>query len=200
VLASEEQQLVAASRRGDAEALRRLVDAYYDPLYRFLWRLTASPEEAAELTQEAFVRALERIGSFDGRSRFSTWLHAIGLNVWKDALRRSRRERTEALEQPAATAAMTGTEEGALSGLDRHAVRQALARLPEAQRVAIVLFYYEGLSHQEIAQICRCPAGTVGTRVFHGLRALRRMLCDPLPALAPAASANRRVCDVENGT
>ena len=65
-------------------------------------------------------------------------------------------------------------------------MRQAVERLPEPQRVAILLFYYEGMSHQEIARVCGCPVGTVGTRVFHGLRALRRMLREPDSEVAAA--------------
>ena len=81
------------------------MDTHYELLYRFLWRLTASPEAAAELTQDAFVRALERLDSFDGRARFSTWLHAIALNVWRDSRRRQARQ-IEAAEEQARTAAV----------------------------------------------------------------------------------------------
>jgi len=172
----EERSLLAACRREDPEALRRLVGTHYEPLYRFLWRLTASPEAAAELTQDAFVRALERLDSFDGRARFSTWLHAIALNVWRDSRRRQARQ-IEAAEEQARTAAVPiDSEQEALARLERHEVRRAVERLPEAQRVAILLFYYQGMSYQEIARICDCPIGTVGSWIHHGVRALRRML------------------------
>jgi len=179
VLDREEQELLEASRRGDAAALQRLVDTHYDPLYRFLWRLTGSPEAAAELTQEAFVRALERLRSFRGAARFSTWLHTVALNLWRDAARRRRWESDAAIEEALAAHSAAGSEQEALARLEQHEVRQAVERLPEPQRVAILLFYYEGMSHQEIARICGCPVGTVGTRVFHGLRTLRRMLREP---------------------
>jgi RNA polymerase sigma-70 factor, ECF subfamily len=189
VCEAEEQQLLAACRQGDPAALQRLVDAHYDPLYRFLLRLTASPEVAAELAQEAFVRALERLRSFEGRARFSTWLHAIALNLWKDTRRRPPWE-SEPQPEGAATIAPPGEQE-ALARLERHEVRRAVERLPEAQRVAIILFYYEGKSHREIAQICGCPVGTVGTRIHHGLRALRRMLGAPGCGRAPLAQRSR---------
>jgi RNA polymerase sigma-70 factor, ECF subfamily len=175
--AARERQLLDECRRGDAEALRRLVEEQYDPLYRFLWRLTGSPEMAAELTQEAFVRALERLPSFAGRSRFSTWLHSIALNLWKDLCRRLPRETPAALEPRSDSG-----EPAVQALLEQNEVRRAIERLPEAQRIAILLFYYEGLSHREIAEICRCPVGTIGTRIFHGLRTLRRLLGDPEPA------------------
>src|SRR5207249_686241 len=105
-----------------------------DPLYRFLWRLTGSTDWAAELTQETFVRALERLGAFDGRARFTTWLHAIALNLWRDAGRRAPRETTVPLEPEHEAAAQTGCEQEALARLERHEVRRAVDRLPEVQR------------------------------------------------------------------
>jgi RNA polymerase sigma-70 factor, ECF subfamily len=178
VSSSEEPKLLEACRRGDPAALRRLVDAHYDALYRFLWRLTASPEAAAELTQEAFVRALARLRSFDGRARFTTWLHAIALNLWKEARRRPP-EPWALTEAAPAAGNERHPEQEALAGLERHEVRQAIDRLPEAQRIAILLFYYEGLSYKEIAQLCDCPVGTVGSWIHHGIRALRLALCEP---------------------
>ena len=172
----EERSLLAACRREDPEALRRLVDTQYEPLYRFLWRLTSSQETAAELTQEAFIRALERLDSFDGRARFSTWLHAIALNLWRDSRRRQARQIEAAEEQALTAAGAVDSEQEALVRLERHEVRRAVERLPEAQRVAILLFYYKGMSYQEIAQICDCPVGTVGSWIHHGVRSLRRML------------------------
>ena len=171
---TRERQLLDACRRGDADALSRLVEQQYDPLYRFLWRLTGSPDVAAELTQEAFVRALERLPSFAGRSRFSTWLHSIALNLWRDHCRQHPLAAPDALEAERATA--PDAEPEALALLEHAEVRRAIERLPEAQRVAILLFYYDGLSHKEIAQVCGCPVGTIGTRIFHGLRTLRRLL------------------------
>lgn len=184
---AEERQLLEACRRGNPEALRRLVDAHYEPLYRFMWRLTGSPESAAELTQEAFVRALERIESFDGRSRFSTWLHAVALNAWKDGRRRLARE-TELAAEPGRENRATGdSEHEALARLERHEVRQAVERLPEGQRVAILLFYYQGTSYQEIAHLCDCPVGTVGSWIHHGVHALRQML-----GAVPEENASKR--------
>jgi RNA polymerase sigma-70 factor (ECF subfamily) len=178
VSSSEEPQLLEACRRGDPAALRRLVDAHYDALYRFLWRLTASPEAAAELTQEAFVRALARLPSFDGRARFTTWLHSIALNLWKEARRRPP-EPWALPEGAPAGESECHPEQEALAGLQRHEVRRAIDRLPEAQRIAILLFYYDGMSYKEIAHLCDCPVGTVGSWIHHGIRALRRALCAP---------------------
>jgi RNA polymerase sigma-70 factor (ECF subfamily) len=180
-----ENRLLDACRRGEAESLRRLVDAHYEPLYRFLWRLTASPEMAEELTQEAFVRALGRLHSFDGRASFSTWLHAIAINLWKDARRRLPREVGVPLEEAPLVDDGPRCDQEAMARLEREEVRQAVERLPDAQRVAILLFYYQGMTYSEIARACECPVGTVGSWIHHGVRALRRMLQTPVAERLP---------------
>jgi RNA polymerase sigma-70 factor, ECF subfamily len=176
VFDAEERQLLAACRLGDGDALRQLVDMHYDPLFRFLWRLTGSSDAAAELTQETFVHALERLDSFDGRSRFSTWLHAVALNIWKDTRRRAAREAGRAAEPEVEVRAAGDSEKEALARLERDEVRRAVERLPEAQRVAIMLFFYQGMSYQEIASLRGCSIGTVGSWIHHGVRALRLLL------------------------
>jgi RNA polymerase sigma-70 factor (ECF subfamily) len=125
------------------------------------------------------VRALERIDRFDGRARFSTWLHAIAINLWKDARRRLPREASVSLEEVPLPDRGPHCDQEALARLERHEVRCAVERLPEAQRVAILLFYYHGMSYSEIARVCECPVGTVGSWIHHGVKALRRMLADP---------------------
>jgi RNA polymerase sigma-70 factor, ECF subfamily len=189
----EEQQLLEACRNGDPEALRRLVDANYDALYRFLWRLTASPEAAADLTQEVFVRALARLRSFDGRARFSTWLQVIALNLWKNTRRRPPPE-PWALPEDFPAGEGAPCEQEALARLERREVWQALERLPATQRTAILLFYYEEMSYREIAQLCNCPVGTVGSWIHHGIRALRRALCEPKPENPPETMWDPRRC------
>jgi RNA polymerase sigma-70 factor, ECF subfamily len=173
---ADEKRLLAACRRREPEALSRLVSLHYEPLYRFLWRLTSSPDAAEDLTQEAFVRALDRIGSFDGRARFSTWLHSIAINYWRDTRRRLPREPVLSLDDAPATDPGTRCDQEALARLEHEEVRNAVHRLPEAQRLAIVLFYYQGMNYAEIARVCDCPVGTVGSWIHHGIRGLRKML------------------------
>jgi RNA polymerase sigma-70 factor, ECF subfamily len=176
---AEERELLAACRRRETEALSRLVDLHYEPLYRFLWRLTSSPDTAEELTQEAFVRALDRVGSFDGRARFSTWLHSIAINYWRDTRRRMPKEPALSLDDlPVADEALR-CDQQALDRLEQDEVRRAVGRLPEAQRVAILLFYYQEMTYGEIARVCDCPVGTVGSWIHHGIRTLRKMLDVP---------------------
>jgi RNA polymerase sigma-70 factor, ECF subfamily len=186
---ADERELLEACRRRDGEALSRLVELHYEPLYRFLWRLTASPDTADELTQEAFVRALDRLGSFDGRARFSTWLHSIAINYWKDTRRRLPREPSLSLEDLHLANTAPPCDQEALARLEQDDVRRAVERLPEAQRVAILLFYYQEMSYSEIARVCDCPVGTVGSWIHHGIRGLRKMLSAPADESSPSRSA-----------
>jgi RNA polymerase sigma-70 factor (ECF subfamily) len=189
----EEREIVRAWRKGDPAAPRRLVDSYYEPLYRFLWRLTGSKEASADLTQEVFVRALSRVDSFDGRSRFSTWLHAIAINLWKDEQRRALREKSGVTRVEPSGGPIPDCQDQALARLQGDEVRRCVERLPEAQRIATLLFYYEGMSYKEIGQVCGVSVGTVGSWIYHGIRGLRRMLdsqyeCAIAAPIAPASA------------
>jgi RNA polymerase sigma-70 factor (ECF subfamily) len=172
------------------------VDAHYDRLYGFLLRFTGAPETAAELTQEAFVRALERLDSWDGRARFSTWLHAIALNLWRDLGRRAARERA-ARDRGAWDA--TFERWNLAERLEGDEVRRAVERLPEKQRIAVLLFYYQEMSYQEIAEVCHSPVGTVASWMHRALRSLRRDLSLTLeePALVPERKRCGRMRDAE---
>jgi RNA polymerase sigma-70 factor, ECF subfamily len=182
----EEREIVLAWREGDPGALRRLVDSSYEPLYRFLWRLTGSTETADDLTQETFVRALARVDSFDGRARFSTWLHAIAINLWKDEGRRAARERAGVTTNQPNDGEMLDCQSQALARLERDQVRSAVEQLPDAQRIATLLYYYEGMTYKEIAQVCGVSVGTVGSWIYHGIRGLRRLLDAPYQSATAA--------------
>jgi RNA polymerase sigma-70 factor (ECF subfamily) len=192
---AEDREFWQACRRRDRNALGRLVDTQYDRLYGFLLRLTGAPELAAELTQEAFVRALERLDSWDGRARFSTWLHAIALNLWRDAGRRAARERAA---QERVTVGYEAEPWSLSARLEAEEVRQAVARLPEGPRVAILLYYYQEMSYQEIAHVCRRPVGTVASWIHRGLRTLRVELTPEQDAAARSSLPRcRAVRDAE---
>ena len=185
---ADERELLAACRRGEPASLRRLVDRHYEPLHRFLWRLTASPETAEELTQEAFVRALERIDRFDGRARFSTWLVRIALNEALMKLRKRRTGRQVSLDE------LLETDDQSLKRetTDRHddpeqryarteleeSLRQAIAHLDEPSRAVLMLRDVENLSTRETGAMLGLSITTVKTR-------LRRARLDVRQKLGP---------------
>ena len=147
--------VVLAARNGDLRAFEHLVRTYQAPVWRFLRHLLGDAELAEDVTQETFVRVHRRLGSFDGRSRFTTWLFQVARNAGIDALRaRSRRERLDLPPAPDAPSPEL-----------RHELDAALAALDRDLREAILVVEVLGLSYVDGAALLGVPAGTLKSRV-----------------------------------
>jgi RNA polymerase sigma-70 factor (ECF subfamily) len=169
-----DEDLARLAAGGDPSSLEALIARFRDRLWRLFLRLARGPQEAEDLLQETFVRLLRSHRSFAGHGKFSTWLYAIALNVFRTSLRR-RREQGLVEEPPAAAAGPAGRAEQEET-VER--VRRAVSNLPEPQRTAIVLSRYEGLPYEEIARIEGCSVDVVKQRVRRGLMTLREELKD----------------------
>jgi len=169
---SEESGWIERACAGDATAFRRLVERYGDRAYGLALRMLGSPEEAEEAAQDALVRAWRALPRFRGDSRFSTWLYRIVVRraLDRSASLKTRRAREAPLEETElearASPALPGS--GASRRLDR-----LLGSLPDVQRAAVVLYYYEDRSVEEVARTLGLPPGTVKTHL-HRARALLR--------------------------
>ncbi|MDR7519406.1 MAG: RNA polymerase sigma factor [Armatimonadota bacterium] len=174
---AEDRHLLEAFRRGEESAFAALVIKYREGVYRVARRMLGSHEDAADVTQEVFIRAHRALPRFDGRSQLSTWLYRITVNLCLDA--RDRRARI----------ALPDTDESLLDrfaapGLDEEAQRRELGRLiaravaalPPRQRAMTVLRLYQDLPYQEIARIMGCSEGTVKATMFAAVRRLRQAL------------------------
>ena len=140
-----ERQLVAQLRRGDRDAAHRFCGEYYPSVYRYLWWLTGSPETAADLTQETFVRAWRHLDRFEGRSTLRVWLHRI-----------ARREFLRHLGGRQPPASLDGTAELAdhrtAELIDAIELRQVIGRLPiEVAEVAVMLAGNDYITGQTIS-------------------------------------------------
>jgi RNA polymerase sigma-70 factor (ECF subfamily) len=165
---------VEACQRGEREAFDRLVVRYQREVYRLCYRYVNNHEDANDLTQEVFLRAWRAIGRFKGRSAFSTWLYRIAVNAclnFRASRRRPAQELPETLADPAA-----GAEEQAERDDEARRVREAVSRLPEKQRVTLILKVYHDLTHQEVAQVLGSTVGTVKANFFHALGNLRKLM------------------------
>lgn len=167
----EDRELIRRAASRDERAERALFDHHVERLHRVIFRMTGDGELTEELTQEAFVRAFERIGSFRFESSFSTWLTRIAVRVTLSRLDRERRRREVRmpadLPDPGA-----GTEPEPFL---RRRIEDALGELSEGDR-AIVAMYVEGYSHEEIAGAMGITAGASKTRLSRARSRLRRKL------------------------
>jgi len=174
----EERALVGRARSGDTAAFRRLVERHQGRAYGVALRMLGSPADAEEAAQDAFVRAWRALPGFHGEARFSTWLHRIVVRCALDrsAILKARRSRETAIESEAAVdpSAALGRAEAASSAPElRRNLARMLDALSDVQRAAVVLYYYEDRSVDEVSRILGMPPGTVKTHL-HRARALLR--------------------------
>lgn len=180
---SGDQALIEAVAAGDSQALEGLYDRYAAVVYRLALRMIKSPELAEEVVQEVFWRVWRRSASFEReRGRVAQWLFGIAHNLCIDELRRMRarpRPVYEDVENPLFQQLADERVDvpGTVWAAERRRfIEDALHHLPKAQRQAIELAFFAGMSHQEIATSLDRPLGTVKTRVRLGLQKLNTLL------------------------
>lgn len=176
-----------AAKKGDLAAFNRLVLMYQEQVYNVAYRLLGDPDEAADATQETFLKAYERLHQHRGGA-FRAWLLRIATNTCYDILRKRQRESTKSLSdvlsaQDAAEdhalfwqSPGDSPEDLALRREVHRAVQEGLLHLPPEYRVAVVLSDIEGLSYEEIAHVLGIPLGTVKSRLSRGRAMLRDYL------------------------
>lgn len=168
-----ESGLVRRAQRGETGAFETLYRRNAGRVYALCLRMTADASRAEELTQDAFLRAWERLGSFRGESRFSTWLHGLTVNlVLGDRRTRSRRPKAEG--DPGRLERMPGAAAKAQG--ERRDLEKAIAALPEGARTVFVLHDIEGYRHDEIAAFTGVTAGTSKAQLHRARRLLREAL------------------------
>jgi RNA polymerase sigma-70 factor (ECF subfamily) len=179
----ESSSLLPAVAHGDLTAFEQLYDRHSSTLYALLLRILANPDDAQEVLQETFVKAWTNAKMFDAvRGSDVAWLISIARSRGIDRLR-SRRIRGDREDEAGRELSSsfgfvekrTGADD-AIQSEERRAVRGALAELPEAQRVALALAYFDGLSQSEIAEKLGEPLGTIKTRMQLGMKKLRESL------------------------
>ena len=180
-----EQELIHRAKQGDQSAFEQLVLDHQNRVFTLAFRMVNDREEAADLAQEAFLKAWQGLPNFQGESSFSTWLHRLTTNLCIDWLRRQARRREV---EPVASLddEESGWAEPADPGqdpqrqLERKELHRALARalqaLPDHHRQVLVMRELSGLSYQEIGQALDLDMGTVKSRIARARLALRKNL------------------------
>jgi RNA polymerase sigma-70 factor, ECF subfamily len=166
--------LVDQAREGDLQAFEALYRRHAGRSYALALRMLGNEEEAEEATQDAWVRAWQRLDSFQGRSAFTTWLHRLTVNLLVDRLRRRRREedRVEALDHPGVQH-RTGRREAPGDRID---LERAIRQLPDGARIMFVLHQVEGLSCREVARETGTAVGTVKAQLHRARQLLKEYL------------------------
>lgn len=166
---------------GDAEAFGEVVERWQGPLVNLAHRFCRDPGLAEELAQDAFVRAWRALPRWRGEGRFSTWLFAVALNVYRSRLRRLRRP--EVPLDAVGDLADRRSPAGELEERERaDLVRRAVLALPEKYRDALVVFYFHEMDVAEAALTLGLPPGTVKAQLHRGREILRRKLAGLLAA------------------
>ena len=174
-----DEALVLLAARSEESALAELYDCYGRAAYGLALRVLRDPELDEDAVQEAFLTLWRTAARFvPERSKASTWILTLVHRRAVDAVRREQRRRTDSLDW-APEPSVEGVDEDAWLRLQRERVQEALRKLPDAQREALELAYYGGLSQSELAERLGQPLGTIKSRMFGGLSRLRELLGEP---------------------
>ncbi|HLY85776.1 MAG TPA: sigma-70 family RNA polymerase sigma factor [Gaiellaceae bacterium] len=174
-----DEALVLLAARSEESALAELYDRYGRTAYGLALRILRDRALAEDAVQEAFLTVWRTASKFvPERGKASTWILTLAHRRAVDAVRREERRRADSLER-APEPSVEGVDEDAWLRLQRERVQEALKRLPDAQREALELAYYGGLSQSELAERLGQPLGTIKSRMFGGLSRLRELLGEP---------------------
>jgi RNA polymerase sigma-70 factor (ECF subfamily) len=186
----EERALIRAAVGGDLEAYDQLVQRCQERIYATLYHMTANHEDANDLAQETFIKAYRSLKSFRGGSSFYTWVYRIAVNRTINFLKQRKNRHHLSLNDldanvesnPDLVAMIsedTPFRDAQLNELQQK-LNEALMKLSDQHRLAVVLHDVQGLPHDEIAKIMECNVGTVRSRLFYARQQLQGLLVDYL--------------------
>lgn len=176
-------EVIKRCKQGDQEAFQELIRLTHRGVYSLALRLVGDPEDAADVSQETYLKLLRAIKQFRGEAKFSTWLYRVTSSVAISSLRKKARHRTDLsmdtedflpLPAPESTDPVAETEKQQL----RERLDRALQLLPASYRVVTVMKDVYGLSFEEIAKQLRISEGTARVRLHRARRRLRELLSD----------------------
>ena len=169
-----DNEVVELVKGGDRKSFSLLVRRHQKSLLRMSLRFVKDMDVAEDVVQESFIKAYERLNSFEARATFKSWLFQIAINTAKNKLRERRKDMSDIDDVPLAVAAIAETTlvHGAVADL----IQKHVDQLPSKQKTALVLRIYEDMSFKEIAEIMECPYDTAKANYRHALLKLREDL------------------------
>ena len=185
--ADDDVAVVRQVQGGDVAAFDQLIHKYRTRIFGVVYHLTSNREDAADLTQDAFIKAFQSIHRFSGQSSFFTWLYRIAINGTLSHLRKNRTRSFFSLERMnsdepvskeiiAALTDKTGAERDTYVRELQEKLNEAMLKLSISHRTVVTLFEIDGLSHQEIAEVMDCSVGTVRSRLHYAKQLLQAEL------------------------
>ena len=183
----DDQKLVKSAKDGDTAAYEELVARHRDKIFARAYSMTRNEEDAIDLSQEAWIKAWQRLKQFHGESSFATWITRITINLCLDHLRKHKRHRVESIEmmdeesggvERRMPVVMVNPTERLERGELRKRIDDALKQLSEAHRTVLVLHEFEEMEYKEIAKTMGCSIGTVMSRLFYARRKMAVLLAD----------------------
>ncbi len=182
----EDQQLVARTQAGEANAFDQLVVKYTPRLYGLVYNMTSNHEDTNDLLQDVFSKAYKSIGGFRGKSSFYTWIHSIAVNMTLNFLKKRGRRFHLSLDDVDAsiqndkeflelTQSSSPVREADLSELQLR-LNEAMMKLSDEHRAVVTMFHIQGMPHAEISKILKVSEGTVRSRLFYANRQLQNYL------------------------
>ncbi|AEY66643.1 sigma-70 family RNA polymerase sigma factor [Clostridium sp. BNL1100] len=181
-----ENNLLHKARNGDVGAFEELTTVYYSKVYSICYRMLNNTEDAYEQAQETFIKAFKYIKSFKGNCAISTWLYRIATNVCLDFIRKNKKRKVVSIEQStfedlqlkdSLVSDNPGPEKVAETNAQKQAIKAAMDKMNEKNRLVIILRDFMGLSYDEISDTMKIPVGTVKSRISRARNELRELLC-----------------------
>ncbi|WP_163101733.1 RNA polymerase sigma factor SigY [Peribacillus alkalitolerans] len=169
----DEKDLIANARKGDQMAFAMLFQQNYSILVKYLIKITFSPDTAEDLAQETMAKSIEKLASYNGKSKFLTWLITIATNLYIDQTRKKKREQNWKISEQHLRKMKWSFES---RNEDWNDCIEALGKLSDEIRVPIILKHYYGYSYEEISTIMGIAEGTVKSRIHNGINTVRKEL------------------------
>lgn len=172
----DDAKLIENFNSGDIDAFNQLVERWQERIHRIAYRYFAGHDAASEITQKTFIKVYKKIDTLDDHRKFSSWIYRIANNLCRDETKRAGRRRSASLEamgpQPVS---QTETVEHDIHQKELSSILQAaLQQLPPEQRMVVIMKQYEELTFKEIAEILEENENTVKSRMYYGLKSLRK--------------------------
>ena len=182
-----EKELIQKLKNGDREAFNQFVELYQLKVIKLAYSMLSSEEDAYDAAQETFIRVYKNIDSFKSASSLPTWIYRICANICNDMLRKRMKTKNiisidadEEEESPVVNIADNSpTPDESYEMTERQqAVKAAIDMLSEEYKAVIVLYDMEGLSYEEIAEVLKCPIGTIKSRLNRARAKLKKILSE----------------------